>query len=160
MPARTSVAVGFFSRTRSKIGAGDAGFDAAESVVAAECEHEDSDGLTENPIDTARATGGCFAAQSGVDDAPRGRGGLNFLPNEGGVSFSSGVVQTVARSKAVAEENDRAGLGGLGWGWRGGVTAGERQGAGEERESEETKGTGARGHAGFCVVRVFRGRLP
>ena len=87
-----------------EIGAGDAGFDAPEAVVGAECEHEDSDGLAENPIDAARATGGRFPAQSGIDDAPRGWGGLDFLPDEGGVGFSSGVVQTVARSEAIPEE--------------------------------------------------------
>ena len=80
---------------------------------------------------------------------------------EGGVGLGGGLFEAVARGEAVAEEDDRAGFGGPGGRWAGGEAARQGgEGKREQREREKTKWTAARSHAGFCVVRVFRGRFP
>ena len=133
-------------------GPGDAGLDAAETVVAAECEHEHVHGLAENPVDAAGAAGGGLATQAGVDDPPREAGRRDFLLNEGRVGLGGGIFEPVAGGQAVAEENQGARVGGR---KKGGEHA--KADCAEKAEGIEA---GTRSHAGFCVVRVFRGRLP
>ncbi len=95
-----------------EVGAGDVGADAAQAVVAAECEHEEIDGLAENPVDAAQAAGGGLAAETGVDDAPVEAGGVDLGLEEGGVGLRPGIGQAEARGEAVTEEHDGARFGG------------------------------------------------
>jgi hypothetical protein len=74
-------------------------------------------------FDPAQAAGGRFAAEAGVDRAPAGFLGLDFLLEQRRVSFAGRIVQPVTRGQAVAEEYDRARGGGAG-----GEHAGEEEG--------------------------------
>lgn len=94
-----------------KILARDGGFDAAETVVGAESEHEDVDGLAENPVDAASATGGGFAAEAGVDDAVREFCSCHFFLDTRGVGFGKRIIEAITGGEAVAEEDDGFGGG-------------------------------------------------
>lgn len=92
---------------------GNGGIDAAESVVAAEGEEEEVDGLAEHPVDAAGAAGSGFAAEAGVDDPPadgRGAGGsgkgIEFILQAGRVGIGGGAFESVTGGEAVAETHE------------------------------------------------------
>ena len=117
---------------RLEIGAHGGDRQPAQAVVAAEFEDKDVHGRTENPVDAAESARRGLATQAGVDHAPRQAGGGDFLLHDGGECLGGGVIQSVAGSEAVAEEEHGfgSGPGGLG-----------RGGGGEQKhEKEERQG--------------------
>ena len=91
-----------------KIGLGDGGLDAAQAVIAAQGEDENVHGLAENPLHAMKSARGGFAAEAGVDGAPRQVGGVDFPLHLGRVGIGCRIIEPVPGREAVAEEHQGA----------------------------------------------------
>ena len=89
-----------------EIGLGHGRIDAAQAVGRAQREHEQVDGLAQDPLAAAQAAGRRLAAEAGVDDAPGQFRRGDFFLDERGVGLARGVIEPVAGRQAVAEEDD------------------------------------------------------
>lgn len=89
---------------RLQVVAGGCDGDTAQSVVAAELEHEDVGGLAEYPGDAAFTAGGRFTADAGFDDLIGFVERVEAVADPGGEGFIG--LQAVAGREAVAEEDD------------------------------------------------------
>lgn len=113
----------------------DGGLDAAKAVVAAEREHEDVDGLAQDPVDAAAPARGGLAAEAGIDDAPRQMFSGDFFADERGVGVFVGIIEAQAGGQAVTEKHDGAHRRGL----RGAEVACGKHGSQQEQTDEETE---------------------
>lgn len=82
------------------------GRDAAQAVIAAECDNQHLRTGAERPIDASQPAGGGVAADPRIDDRKGQPGGIDFLLEQGRVSLR--WVKAVTRGDAVAENDDPA----------------------------------------------------
>jgi hypothetical protein len=89
-----------------QIRAGGVGHDPAQSVIAAEFDHQHIDALPQEPVEPPQAARGGIAAHTGVDHAKLHPALVCLLLEQGRKAFLG--VDAVARSQAVAEDDDRS----------------------------------------------------